>query len=61
MVDVRLGPKNELMLGKTQNTRLKGEGETELRERLNRLQELRILPESRVQPGVNSDGQAETG
>jgi hypothetical protein len=34
--------------------------ETELRERLNRLQELHILPEHRVQPGLSSDGLEET-
>jgi hypothetical protein len=34
-----------------------GLSETELRERLNRLQELHILPQHRVQPGLNSDGQ----
>jgi hypothetical protein len=34
--------------------------EAELRERLDRLQELHILPEHRVQPGLNSDGQEET-
>jgi hypothetical protein len=34
-----------------------GLSETELRKRLNRLQELHILPEHRVQPGLNSDGQ----
>jgi hypothetical protein len=38
-----------------------GLSETELRERLNRLQELHILPEHRVQPGVSSDGGDETG
>ena len=37
-----------------------GLSETELRERLNPLQELHILPEHRVQPGLNLDGQAET-
>jgi hypothetical protein len=36
-----------------------GLSETELRERLNRLQELHILPEHRIQPGVSSDGQEE--
>jgi DNA-binding Lrp family transcriptional regulator len=38
-----------------------GLSETELRERLNRLQELHILPEHRVQPGVNPEGGEETG
>ena len=38
-----------------------GLSETELRERLNRLQELHIFPERRVQPGVNSEGGKETG
>jgi len=33
-----------------------GLSETELRERLNQLQELHILLEHRVQPGLNSDG-----
>jgi len=33
-----------------------GLSETELRERLNQLQGLHILPEHRVQPGLNSDG-----
>jgi DNA-binding Lrp family transcriptional regulator len=33
-----------------------GLSETELRERLNRLQELNILPEHRVQPGNDSVG-----
>ena len=37
-----------------------GLSDTELRERLNRLQELHILPEHRVQPGLSSDGQEET-
>jgi len=37
-----------------------GLSETELRVRLNRLQELHFLPEHRVQPGINSDGQVET-
>ena len=37
-----------------------GLSETELRECLDRLQELHILPEHRVQPGVSSDGQEET-
>jgi predicted nucleic acid-binding protein len=37
-----------------------GLSETELRARLNRLQELHILPEHRVQPGLNSDGQEDT-
>jgi hypothetical protein len=34
-----------------------GLSETELRARLNQLKELHILPEHRVQPGLNSDGQ----
>jgi hypothetical protein len=34
-----------------------GLSQTELRARLNRLQELHILPEHRIQPGLNSDGQ----
>jgi hypothetical protein len=37
-----------------------GLSETQVRERLNQLQELHILPEHRVQPGLNSDGQQET-
>ena len=37
-----------------------GLSETQLRERLNQLQELHILPEHRVQPGINSDDQAES-
>ena len=37
-----------------------GLSETELGTRLNRLQELHILPEHRVQPGVNSDSQEDT-
>ena len=36
-----------------------GLSETQLRERLNQLQELHILPEHRVQPDLDSDG--ETG
>ena len=42
--------------------RQKGLGltETQLRERLNQLQELHVLPEHRVEPGfANSDGQEE--
>jgi hypothetical protein len=34
-----------------------GLSEAQLRERLNQLQELDILPEHRVQPGVGSDSQ----
>jgi hypothetical protein len=37
-----------------------GLSETELRERLNRLQELHILPEHRLQPGANPEGGEET-
>jgi hypothetical protein len=37
-----------------------GLSETELRERLNRLQELHILPEHRVQPDPNPDTSTET-
>ena len=40
---------------------VRGLSETELRERLNRLQELYILPEHCVQPGRNLDGQGEAG
>jgi hypothetical protein len=36
-----------------------GLSETELRARLNHLQELHILPERRVQPGLNSERDAE--
>jgi hypothetical protein len=44
-------------------TRQKGLGlsDQELRQRLDQLQELHILPEHRVQPGVNSEGGEETG
>jgi hypothetical protein len=38
-----------------------GLSETELRERLNRLQDLHILPEHRVQPGVHPEGGEATG
>ena len=38
-----------------------GLGEQELRQRLDQLQELHILPEHRVQPGVNPEGGEETG
>lgn len=38
-----------------------GLSETELRERLNHLQELHILPEHRVQPGVSPEEGDETG
>jgi hypothetical protein len=37
-----------------------GLSEQQLRERLNQLQELHILPEHRVQPDADSDGEAET-
>jgi hypothetical protein len=37
-----------------------GLGEPQLRERLNQLQQLHILPEHRVQPDLNSDGGVET-
>ena len=37
-----------------------GLSDAELRARLNQLQELHILPEHRVQPGLNSDGQEDT-
>jgi DNA-binding Lrp family transcriptional regulator len=37
-----------------------GLSETELRARLNRLQDLHILPEHRVQPQLDPDGQDES-
>ena len=37
-----------------------GLSKTKLRERLNRLQELHILPEHRLQPGANPEGGEET-
>jgi hypothetical protein len=43
--------------------RQKGLGltDTQLRERLTKLQELHNLPEHRVEPGLNSDGQDDQG
>ena len=40
--------------------RVLGLSEEQLRERLNQLQELHILPEHRIQPDLDSDGETES-
>ena len=56
--NVFTGPREVLQAVRHLSRRQEGIGlsETELRDRLNRLQELHILPEYRIQPGNDSEG-----